>query len=685
MSLKLPRNWDFSTFRGETNKIARSKSVMPGEAGAGVLRPDSPKSSERPLKTGWLKKQRSIVKNWHLRYFVLRGCTLYYYKDDKDSSFQGHINLRSSKVNDLPSNADDPGKFLFEIITASSGDRERDPYVLMANSQNEMEEWVRTIRRVIGAPASGAVFGKSLGDTVTYEQRFGPHLVPILVQKCAEFIREHGLSEEGIFRLPGQDKQVKQFRDAFDAGERPSFPSDTDVHTVASLFKLYLRELPQPVVPWAQYQDFLDCSHQLNPNSALGRDKLEKQIYLLPRANYNLLSYICRFLYEVQQNSKVNKMSVENLATVIGVNLLKPQTEDPITMMRGTPQIQKLMTVMIRQHEGLFPPCKDVAPSPPSRKSGSKKPSIPRSFVGWESAECEISLSESPEEEEDDFDAGEGEGSEVTGPAWPSCPPSSSSSSAADPWTGSPRKRTQTLPSLGGSPGTAVGEEGLARGGGRGGRYLGSLRRGLASPPLPTLDAEKGTLSEDIFKILDLQRVSLFTGARGIGRVPEADRGVEAKAQEAGGSGGIATETAKADLPKPSGPPQPEAEPPKKETTERNVDRERTRQPVCTPSPGAKEGPQRDPVGAPEGLANSLQQRNSELVATVAELQSALEAEKRLVAALEIRLRNAERSRDQAQKRNQELDKEIKSSSPGRPPGPRRASTPPQPLDPQSV
>lgn len=61
-------------------------------------------------------------------------------------------------------------------------------------------------------------------DTITYEQRFGPHLVPILVQKCVEFIKEHGLDEEGIFRLPGQDNAVKQFRDAFDAGERPSFP-----------------------------------------------------------------------------------------------------------------------------------------------------------------------------------------------------------------------------------------------------------------------------------------------------------------------------------------------------------------------------------------------------------------------------------------------------------------------------
>lgn len=43
-----------------------------------------PNSLERPLKTGWLKKQRSIVKNWQQRYFVLKGQHLHYYKEEDD-------------------------------------------------------------------------------------------------------------------------------------------------------------------------------------------------------------------------------------------------------------------------------------------------------------------------------------------------------------------------------------------------------------------------------------------------------------------------------------------------------------------------------------------------------------------------------------------------------------------------
>lgn len=43
----------------------------------------------------------------------------------------------------------------------------------------------------------------------------------------------------------------------------------------------------------------------------------------------------------------------------------------------------------------------------------------------------------------------------------------------------------------------------------------------------------------------------------------------------------------------------------------------------------------------------------------MAELQSALENDRRHVAALEICLKNAERSRDEAQRRNEELQRDI--------------------------
>uniref|UniRef100_A0A670ZAQ7 Rho GTPase activating protein 25 n=1 Tax=Pseudonaja textilis TaxID=8673 RepID=A0A670ZAQ7_PSETE len=236
----------------QTQRLIRSQSMMAVDAKGSSTWLQAPNPLERPLKTGWLKKQRSIVKNWQQRYFVLKGQHLLYYKEEEDLKPQGSLQLQGCTIREVASGSEEAGKFIFEIIPGCPGEQTRtgpDSFVLMANSQADMEEWVKLLRRVVGSPL-GVVFGQQLGDTMMYEQRFGQHLVPILVEKCADFIRMKGLDEEGVFRLPGQDNLVKKLRDAFDAGERPSFDPDTDVHTVASLFKLYLRELPEPVIPW---------------------------------------------------------------------------------------------------------------------------------------------------------------------------------------------------------------------------------------------------------------------------------------------------------------------------------------------------------------------------------------------------------------------------------------------------
>lgn len=199
------------------------------------------------------------------------------------------------------------------------------------------------------------IFGQKLEDTVRYEKRYGNHLAPMLVEQCVDFIRLRGLQEEGLFRLPGQANLVKELQDAFDCGEKPLFDRNTDVHTVASLLKLYLRELPEPVIPYSKYEDFLSCAKMLSKEEETGLNELVKQVKSLPLVNYNLLKYICRFLDEVQSYSGVNKMSVQNLATVFGPNILRPKVEDPLTIMEGTVVVQQLMSMMISEHELLFP------------------------------------------------------------------------------------------------------------------------------------------------------------------------------------------------------------------------------------------------------------------------------------------------------------------------------------------
>ncbi|XP_060635268.1 rho GTPase-activating protein 24 isoform X1 [Anolis sagrei] len=319
------------------------------------------------IKCGWLRKQGGFVKTWHTRWFVLKGEQLHYFKDEDETKPLGTICLPGNRVIEHPCNDESPGKFLFEVIPG--GDRERmtanhETYLLMASTQNDMEDWVKSIRRVIWAPFGGGIFGQKLEDTVRYEKRYGSHLAPMLVEQCVDFIRLRGLTEEGLFRLPGQANLVKELQDAFDCGEKPLFDRNTDVHTVASLLKLYLRELPEPVIPYSKYEDFLACAKMLSKEEETGLNELVKHVKSLPLVNFNLLKYICRFLDEVQSYSGVNKMSVQNLATVFGPNILRPKVEDPLTIMEGTVVVQQLMSVMISEHELLFPKDADLQSGP---------------------------------------------------------------------------------------------------------------------------------------------------------------------------------------------------------------------------------------------------------------------------------------------------------------------------------
>ncbi|XP_052426901.1 rho GTPase-activating protein 22 [Carassius gibelio] len=331
---------------------ARSKSMVMGEASRG-----SPSLQEGVLKAGWLKKQRSIMKNWQLRWFVLRADHLYFYKDEEETKPQGCISLKGSQVNELTANTEEPGRQLFEIVPAGEKDKaamSHESFLLMANSQSDMDDWVKAIRRVIWAPLGGGIFGQRLEDTVQYESKFGPRLAPLVVEQCVDFIREQGLDEEGLFRMPGQANLVKELQEAFDCGDKPQFDSDTDVHTVASLLKLYLRELPEPVVPFCKYEDFLTCAQILARDEDEGIQELGKLVTTLPAANYNLLKYICKFLDEVQSHENENKMGVQNLATVFGPNILRPNMEDPVAIMEGTSLVQHLMTLLISNHEHLY-------------------------------------------------------------------------------------------------------------------------------------------------------------------------------------------------------------------------------------------------------------------------------------------------------------------------------------------
>lgn len=95
---------------------------------------------------------------------------------------------------------------------------------------------------------------KSSSDDVLHYGR-----IPIVVAKCGVYLKKNGLSVEGIFRVGGASKRIKELQLIFNSppefGKKLSWDGYT-VHDAASVLRRYLNALPEPLVPLDLYQSF---------------------------------------------------------------------------------------------------------------------------------------------------------------------------------------------------------------------------------------------------------------------------------------------------------------------------------------------------------------------------------------------------------------------------------------------
>ena len=158
-------------------------------------------------------------------------------------------------------------------------------------------------------------------------------------------------------RLPGRSTVIKRLREEFDSGEQvPFVPTEVDVHSVASLLKLYLRELPEPLIPVTFYESVMKIvtrDFHLDPENAL--DRLSKLLTNIPRHNYNLLQYLSHFLLQVSLKADLNKMPIMNLATVfVQNNIIQPEDNDAVLLMGTSNGRTQVAFLLIRSWEKLF-------------------------------------------------------------------------------------------------------------------------------------------------------------------------------------------------------------------------------------------------------------------------------------------------------------------------------------------
>ncbi|KAI0390246.1 RhoGAP-domain-containing protein [Xylariaceae sp. FL0594] len=200
------------------------------------------------------------------------------------------------------------------------------------------------------SPGPG-IFGVPLRQSITYAnvaislvddngQSYIYGYVPIVVAKCGVFLKEKATGVEGIFRLNGSEKRIKELKIQFDSPDRYGKGLVWDgytVHDAANVLRRYLNDLPEPVVPLDLYESFRDPLRG-HTKQAVGDNegaqlvdefdeaeaiiKYQKLITELPPLNRQLLLYILDLLAVFAAKSDENRMTAQNLAAIFQPGML---------------------------------------------------------------------------------------------------------------------------------------------------------------------------------------------------------------------------------------------------------------------------------------------------------------------------------------------------------------------------
>ncbi|KAL3286348.1 hypothetical protein HHI36_000856 [Cryptolaemus montrouzieri] len=140
-------------------------------------------------------------------------------------------------------------------------------------------------------------------------------VVPIVIHDLCSFILKR-IDTEGLFRKEGSKSRQNEIKLSLNAGCK--IEEDYNVIDVAGILKMFLRELPEPLIPTVFHDYFLRCS-------ILDKEKLEAILLLcllLPQEHLNTLAYLLRFFNVISKRSTYNKMTAMNLSIVIGPNFI---------------------------------------------------------------------------------------------------------------------------------------------------------------------------------------------------------------------------------------------------------------------------------------------------------------------------------------------------------------------------
>ncbi|KAF9576742.1 hypothetical protein EC968_005515 [Mortierella alpina] len=181
-----------------------------------------------------------------------------------------------------------------------------------ADGTNEgMPEYTRTA-------ITDRIFGLPLEDAVKFSKISASTGVPAVVTRCIEYLDVMGVEEVGLYRVSGSTTNVARLKAMFDHGHDYDFlqkgNEPQNPHDVATLLKLYLRELPSPIIPQETMSSFNSIDFSGPQTHTV--QALKSALRLLPLENYILLGSLSQHLSNLAEYENCTKMNISNLGLI---------------------------------------------------------------------------------------------------------------------------------------------------------------------------------------------------------------------------------------------------------------------------------------------------------------------------------------------------------------------------------
>ncbi|XP_029311708.1 rho GTPase-activating protein 17-like isoform X5 [Cottoperca gobio] len=291
----------------------------------------------------WLQATKSIISGTNTHALTAKADLL---KEEMDEAMNKVELCKDQLAADMYSffaKEGDYARFFVTLLEAQADYHRKSLTVLesvLPTIQDQQDSWTEK-------PA----FGTGLDEHL---KRSGREIA-LPIEACIMMLLETGMKEEGLLRIAAGASKLKKLKAALDCSTSQLEEFYSDPHAVAGALKSYLRELPEPLMTFQLYDEWIQASSVSDPDKRL--QALWVVCDNLPKNNKTNLRYLVKFLAKLAQDSDANKMTPSNIAIVLGPNLMWAKTEGSLAEMAAATSVHVVAIVEpIIQHADWFFP-----------------------------------------------------------------------------------------------------------------------------------------------------------------------------------------------------------------------------------------------------------------------------------------------------------------------------------------